>query len=74
MGSVSISEEVNNGSVGKGLLDITVSKMDYGVAIREALPFDSIVENNFFFAVGEHTLNLIITVYYIPCHRHQHSN
>jgi hypothetical protein len=51
LAGLGICEEVNHGIVGKSLLYVMIDEADNGVAIREALSFDSVVEIDFFLSI-----------------------
>ena len=63
-----LREEVNNFSVLECLLDVLIVEVNYGVAIREGLTFDTVVENYFFLSILIDALNLAIVAHVLFDH------
>ena len=61
-------EEVDNLSIRKSLLDILVVEVDDSIAVWERLPFNTVVENDLFFAVLVNSLDLSIMAYILLNH------
>ena len=63
-----LSKEVDDLSVLESLLNILVVEVNYGVAIREGLTFDTVVENDFFLSILIDALNLAIVAHVLFDH------
>ena len=61
-------EEVDNLSIRKSLLDILVVEVNDSIAVWERLPFNTVVENDLFFAVLVNSLDLSIMAYILLNH------
>jgi hypothetical protein len=55
-----LSEVIDNSLISVCLLDVIVIEVHYGVAVREYLSLNTIVEDHFFLSVLVHSLNLTI--------------